>query len=815
MIRRPPRSTLSSSSAASDVYKRQAPDRAGKWGRRYAMRAKLEHTKPGPHPDILNATRVASCAVSPRAPCGAEYWWCAQDTAGGTILESVAVGGALTAGPDELSFCTASAQVPCSGLWTMEQRDSVAIDNAPSHCRAVRIRCGMEFLALGADGSASTVLKPTDDCDLYVCSLSSVLALPAAAELKLNSAHFCQLVCNQVIGRLVRCKHGCVGSLGAILCDVGIVKKSELTDLQHRSFYVGITALREVLPQLATRLFTFLDLDNSGELEWREVQYVFQLLMGESAWWDALFDVMDIDKNGQLSPEEVVEFVRALFTCLVDFGHSAVHIAEKTGLEVWITPVLEHVFLSIGQGASMDATTIEQAVQFLESTMLPHPAVCSLKDKLQAVSWTANTQPASRPPLSNDNFMSDDTPLTGFVLYPVLFLLSRSALTKELGLVADAHSDALVAVCDKLIQSSHTEVLGAIFAVLDHDGDGELSPEELACAEHLLRPDHTSTGRSKVQDFVSLLDVNQDGSITLVEARQVLKRMLSMIINWAHMTVTVFATLVDTDEFSTMLWDLLKVHRTDGPGAVDLSKRQFQCCAQRVVEGVRLSIALDGQRQHKRLFEAWIGLCKEIKCSDEVAMIWWRKLETLHGERGHEACDFRRLKEMLDVMNQLQVTAPVAVGFGMFFHEAVVDPTGLEASQKESAELWEQFCIVANAPMSAVVQARAIIKSPQWVLLEEQRIEGIAFPDARVFSDMKLAPYACSLPAAYEEFVRAQRLKMSCSSDHDFFAERAQLLQGLLNGRTVMSTPEGVELYESLVQRNMQHELNRLRDNGY
>eukprot|EP00658_Telonema_sp_P-2_P081347 TRINITY_DN8313_c0_g2_i1.p1 TRINITY_DN8313_c0_g2~~TRINITY_DN8313_c0_g2_i1.p1 ORF type:complete len:178 (-),score=46.62 TRINITY_DN8313_c0_g2_i1:351-884(-) len=39
MIRRPPRSTLSSSSAASDVYKRQEIDQAGAWAQEYAESA--------------------------------------------------------------------------------------------------------------------------------------------------------------------------------------------------------------------------------------------------------------------------------------------------------------------------------------------------------------------------------------------------------------------------------------------------------------------------------------------------------------------------------------------------------------------------------------------------------------------------------------------------------------------------------------------------------------------------------------------------------------------------------------------------------
>src|SRR5674536_181059 len=76
MIRRPPRSTLSSSSAASDVYKRQLNtfrrDTPGINTQVTALqRGYLRRSEPGDHSRNIKATRRGPELNSPRSPCRA------------------------------------------------------------------------------------------------------------------------------------------------------------------------------------------------------------------------------------------------------------------------------------------------------------------------------------------------------------------------------------------------------------------------------------------------------------------------------------------------------------------------------------------------------------------------------------------------------------------------------------------------------------------------------------------------------------------------------------------------------------------------
>jgi len=220
-----------------------------------------------------------------------------------------------------------------------------------------------------------------------------------------------------------------MGNIGTMFEKLRLLDDESLLDVQCRTYHAVTTKVMKELPLLSDRLFKFLDINDDNTLTKNEFEIILSLFPqgsdgADGNAYESLFQIMDVDDTGIVVREEVVEFFRALLTCMVDFVHMAVDINKKTVNQIFIPKLVDVLFESLD--ANHDGSvSLSEAQGFLEEVMHRDP---DFRDSL--IQWQYTFFGISSDP-SNASASKEQLKKEGEILQEILNLVGTLGMSRE------------------------------------------------------------------------------------------------------------------------------------------------------------------------------------------------------------------------------------------------------------------------------------------------------------------------------------------------------------------------------------------------
>jgi len=621
---------------------------------------------------------------------------------------------------------------------------------------------------------------------------------------------------------------------GSALYRLRVLSEEDLIDVQARCYHAVTTKIMKELPLLSDRLFKFLDINDDHYLSRSEFETVLSLVPqssahdGTSDWgYRALFAIMDVDESGTVVKEEVVEFFRALLTCLVDFAHMGVDIVKKAINSVFIPKTLQVTFNELDKNKDGEIVIAEMQ-GFLDELLHRDEGFRDVAIAFQYAFLGLDSDP-DKAAESKEQLKKE-----GQILGEMLNRVGPQGLNREsfldtMGQLADntlnrllTQSPSLISQTlpsrlegaakllpelnhqfNRLVRSKKDEVLSAFFRVMDRNQDGIVTRQEIELAVRLVQP---GTAEEKMEQLFQLFDINGDGAVTMNEASSILCSTVELIAEFAHIVIDVTIKLLNEDIVEDLIWAILVAYSDDDHDE-GFEYEAFKTVCQHLQNDISKagSNPLANVREYPDLFDMWQALSLEAGISHGKVEEWWTRIALQYTEVGRTYHNLNHLRDMFRLYKEIKshLTDRLVVGLAVFFHEMVYDPQSPD-NEHYSAEEFERFADEVQMCQDIRQQVLAIILNAHDIDGEQEETP----PDMDHFMDLKLAVLARDAEE-YDQYLANIRQEYTHLDTDTFLSSRAEVLQMLLEGQ-VYRTLLVADKYEERAKQNLKRELDSL-----
>lgn len=209
------------------------------------------------------------------------------------------------------------------------------------------------------------------------------------------------------------------------------------------------------------------------------------------------------------------------------------------------------------------------------------------------------------------------------------------------------------------------------------------------------------------------------------------------------------------------------------------------------------------------LVQYWIDICGRFGISDSVQRRWWEAVVARYNEPQRAYHTMRHIQElrynMLTIEDRL--ANPALVGFTMFFHDIIYDPTAKDNEERSVDELrkFSDECEGRLRP-EFVDKAAAYIAQTK----HHMSVRSDADEDLLYFLDLDLGILAADRER-YGEYMKQIREEYSHVPADAYRAGRTQVLTTFLSTNPIYKTAHFRGLWEERAKINLQWEIAVLR----
>jgi Ca2+-binding EF-hand superfamily protein len=311
-----------------------------------------------------------------------------------------------------------------------------------------------------------------------------------------------------------------------------------------------------ILPFVGGAVFKWIDRDASKGITKAEVEAVITMMMeGPEAGLGLVFSAIDYDNSGSLSSEELSKFLAEVFQVAAKCAHCIVDTLACAFKEDVVQQAVGQIFAALdanGDG-KLDADELSQFKQGLEQMTDELKAVAADDDKPPALEMFLNDAKMMKEFAEKEGEAGAD--LAKFKEFNMSVIEGRIKFVQDLinseevtdavpppiySKIKEFEGPALTAI-KAAAESKLDAVSKAAFALIDADGDGKLSKEEILGLGGMFSPDISA--EDKFKHAFALVDTDGDGFCDEAEVKVFIGKIFDFAVAMAQAGIDIGASV--------------------------------------------------------------------------------------------------------------------------------------------------------------------------------------------------------------------------------------------------------------------------------
>jgi predicted metal-dependent HD superfamily phosphohydrolase len=205
----------------------------------------------------------------------------------------------------------------------------------------------------------------------------------------------------------------------------------------------------------------------------------------------------------------------------------------------------------------------------------------------------------------------------------------------------------------------------------------------------------------------------------------------------------------------------------------------------------------------EQLRSRWSELATRLNAPSCEAEAAFKELCTRYQETSRAYHDLSHIAKVLEAVDQLWPSPPVALQLAAWFHDAVYDPRASD-NEERSADYVRSLA----SPLGLSLQV--VEETARLILLTRTHQAGVNDRAGQVLLDADLSILGANADD-YEDYARSIRKEYAWVEEASYRAGRAAVLERFLARPRLFGTEEFHRRLESQARMNLQHELKHLR----